>query len=216
MPRNCFASAASAAIFRRRHSALWRFAVFPTSRWCIASGRGHRRREAIFARAGNGASLCAVRKGMSIDTTMGLTPTGGIPMGTRSGDLDPGAYSSSCAMRSWARISLKNCSTIRAASCSFFRESDVKSLEERAAQAFHMALNIFATSVRKVIGVASSPRRDRSSRLHGRYPGSTVITFDPWPPTASSSSALPQKRYRLFAQRKRHKSRACRRMMAER
>src|SRR6202790_98988 len=45
---------------------------------------------AIFAHLGNGASLCAVRNGLSVDTTMGLTPAGGIPMGTRSGDLDPG------------------------------------------------------------------------------------------------------------------------------
>src|SRR5580700_3599787 len=47
---------------------------------------------AIFAHLGNGASLCALRNGRSIDTTMGLTPTGGIPMGTRSGDLDPGVF----------------------------------------------------------------------------------------------------------------------------
>lgn len=47
---------------------------------------------AIFAHLGNGASLCALRNGVSVDTTMGLTPTGGIPMGTRSGDLDPGVF----------------------------------------------------------------------------------------------------------------------------
>ncbi len=44
----------------------------------------------ILAHLGNGASLAAVYKGKSIDTSMGLTPTGGIPMSTRSGDLDPG------------------------------------------------------------------------------------------------------------------------------
>ncbi len=44
----------------------------------------------VIAHLGNGASLAALRDGRSIDTTMGLTPTGGIPMGTRSGDLDPG------------------------------------------------------------------------------------------------------------------------------
>lgn len=44
----------------------------------------------VIAHLGNGASLCAVRDGESIDTTMGLTPTGGIVMGTRPGDLDPG------------------------------------------------------------------------------------------------------------------------------
>lgn len=44
----------------------------------------------ILAHLGNGASLAAVRDGRSVDTSMGLTPTGGVPMGTRTGDLDPG------------------------------------------------------------------------------------------------------------------------------
>ena len=38
---------------------------------------------------GQGSSICAIKDGKSIDTSMGLTPLGGIPMGTRSGDLDP-------------------------------------------------------------------------------------------------------------------------------
>jgi len=45
----------------------------------------------IVAHLGSGASLTAIRHGLSIDTSMGLTPAGGIIMGTRSGDLDPGA-----------------------------------------------------------------------------------------------------------------------------
>ena len=44
----------------------------------------------ILAHLGNGASLAAVRDGRSIDTSMGFTPAGGLPMGTRTGDLDPG------------------------------------------------------------------------------------------------------------------------------
>jgi acetate kinase len=44
----------------------------------------------ILAHLGNGASLAAVYKGKSVDTSMGFTPTGGVPMSTRSGDLDPG------------------------------------------------------------------------------------------------------------------------------
>jgi acetate kinase len=47
-------------------------------------------RRAVFAHLGNGASMVAVRDGVAVDTTMGLTPTGGLVMGTRSGDLDPG------------------------------------------------------------------------------------------------------------------------------
>lgn len=43
----------------------------------------------ILAHLGNGASLAAVKEGKSRDTSMGFTPTSGIPMGTRTGDLDP-------------------------------------------------------------------------------------------------------------------------------
>jgi acetate kinase len=45
---------------------------------------------AVLAHLGNGASLAAVHDGRPVDTTMSFTPTGGIVMGTRSGDLDPG------------------------------------------------------------------------------------------------------------------------------
>ena len=44
----------------------------------------------ILAHLGNGASLAAVRDGKSMDTSMSFTPTAGVPMSTRSGDLDPG------------------------------------------------------------------------------------------------------------------------------
>jgi acetate kinase len=47
-------------------------------------------RRAIIAHLGNGASMVALKDGLPMDTSMGLTPTGGFMMGTRSGDLDPG------------------------------------------------------------------------------------------------------------------------------
>jgi acetate kinase len=50
----------------------------------VAAGR------VVVAHLGNGASMAAVRGGGGVDTTMGFTPTGGLVMGTRSGDLDPG------------------------------------------------------------------------------------------------------------------------------
>ncbi len=50
----------------------------------VAQGR------VILAHLGSGASLAAVRNGQSIDTSMGFTPTGGVLMSTRTGDLDPG------------------------------------------------------------------------------------------------------------------------------
>ena len=53
----------------------------------VASGK------VILAHLGGGASLAAVLNGRSLDTSMGFTPTAGIMMGTRSGDLDPGLLS---------------------------------------------------------------------------------------------------------------------------
>jgi acetate kinase len=44
----------------------------------------------VLAHLGSGASMAAVQDGRGIDTSMGFTPSGGLPMGTRSGDLDPG------------------------------------------------------------------------------------------------------------------------------
>jgi acetate kinase len=44
----------------------------------------------VLAHLGNGASLAAVKDGKSVDTSMGFTPTAGVAMGTRSGDIDPG------------------------------------------------------------------------------------------------------------------------------
>lgn len=44
----------------------------------------------VIAHLGSGASLVALKNGKSVDTTMGMTPASGIPMSTRSGDLDPG------------------------------------------------------------------------------------------------------------------------------
>ena len=54
------------------------------------SGPDAARGRVILAHLGAGASLAAVRNGQSLDTSMGFTPTAGLVMGTRSGDLDPG------------------------------------------------------------------------------------------------------------------------------
>jgi acetate kinase len=111
---------------------------------------------AIFAHLGNGASLCALRNGRSIDTTMGLTPTGGILMGTRSGDLDPGVFL--YLMRNGKLDAdeledlLNHQSGLYALSAG---ESDVEALEERAVRKDPLAvlaLDVFATSIRKAIG----------------------------------------------------------------
>jgi acetate kinase len=54
------------------------------------AGPGTASGSVIIAHLGSGASLAAIKNGASIDTTMGFTPAGGVVMGTRPGDLDPG------------------------------------------------------------------------------------------------------------------------------
>jgi acetate kinase len=111
---------------------------------------------AIFAHLGNGASLCAVRNKMSLDTTMGLTPTGGIPMGTRSGDLDPGVILYLLRNEKLGADDLEDLLNHRSGLFALsLGESDVKALVARAQSGepkATLALDIFAISVRKVIG----------------------------------------------------------------
>jgi acetate kinase len=57
---------------------------------CRRSGSATPPERVILAHLGNGASLAAVKDGVCIDTTMAMTPTSGVPMGTRSGDIDAG------------------------------------------------------------------------------------------------------------------------------
>ena len=53
-------------------------------------GKPYNQLKTIVCHLGNGASICAVDHGKSVDTSMGLTPLAGVIMGTRSGDIDPG------------------------------------------------------------------------------------------------------------------------------
>lgn len=81
-----------------RRSGLRRFGFHGTSHKYVA----HRAAEEIgqpltdlriiSLHLGNGASACAIQRGISIDSSMGLTPLEGLVMGTRSGDVDPGAF----------------------------------------------------------------------------------------------------------------------------
>ena len=111
---------------------------------------------AIFAHLGNGASLCALRNKVSIDTTMALTPAGGIPMGTRSGDLDPGVIVYLLRTEQLGPDEIEDLTNHQSGLFALSSgESDVKLLEARARSDdphATLALNVFAISVRKVIG----------------------------------------------------------------
>lgn len=63
--------------------------LYVTKRTAALLGKDPHKVNAIICHIGNGASICAVKDGVSIDTSMGLTPLEGLVMGTRSGDFDP-------------------------------------------------------------------------------------------------------------------------------
>jgi acetate kinase len=107
----------------------------------------------VIAHLGSGASLCAVRDGKSVDTSMGLTPTGGIPMATRTGDLDPGVLVYLMRTGSLDADALEQLlnreSGMKGLSAS---SDDMQSLLERTDADGRLAVDIFCTAVTKTIG----------------------------------------------------------------
>jgi len=109
----------------------------------------------ILAHLGHGSSLAAVASGRCVDTTMGFSPTGGLPMGTRSGDLDPGVF---FAMLRADRLSPEALREILNSESGLLGLSgttaDVRDLLEREAHDPRAAeaLDVFCYQVRKGIG----------------------------------------------------------------
>lgn len=109
----------------------------------------------IVAHLGNGSSLCALRSGQSIETTMGLTPTGGIPMSTRSGDLDPGVLLFLLRTENMTPDNLEALLTQRSGLKAIGGDSDMKALLTRSAAgdpSAAAAIDTFVHAIRLVIG----------------------------------------------------------------
>ncbi|HEX4006445.1 MAG TPA: acetate/propionate family kinase [Acidobacteriaceae bacterium] len=110
----------------------------------------------VGAHLGSGASLVALRKGVSIDTSMGMTPVGGIPMATRSGDFDPGVVLFLMRTEQLSADALESLlnhdSGLGALSGG---ESDMRLIEQCAEKGdakAQLALDVFAHGARKMIG----------------------------------------------------------------
>jgi acetate kinase len=109
----------------------------------------------VIAHLGSGASLAAVKDGRSIDTTMGLTPTGGIAMATRPGDLDPGVLLYLLRQKHMTVDGLETLlnheSGLKGLSG---RTGDMRQLEAAATAGdadATLAIDVFCRSIRKVI-----------------------------------------------------------------
>lgn len=105
---------------------------------------------------GNGSSLCAVRGGKSLDTTMGFTPLAGVVMGTRCGDVDPAIVSFIAEMEAMSLRAINEMLNKKSGVLGISDvSSDFRDLEQSAAAGEHrarLALEIFCYSVSKGIG----------------------------------------------------------------
>ncbi len=109
----------------------------------------------IIAHLGNGSSLAAVRNGRCVDTSMGYTPAGGVMMGTRSGDLDPGV--------AWQLLQIEHLSPQQFSSM-LNHESGLKGVSETSADMRELlaqeqedvraaeAVELYCYQIRKCIG----------------------------------------------------------------
>lgn len=113
----------------------------------------------VIAHLGNGASITAVRNGRSIDTSMGLTPTGGVIMGTRCGDLDPGVLIYLMRRRGLDAEQLEQLVDHRSGLLGISGESsDMRELHHSAATSpdARLAIAMFCYSVRKAIAAMAA------------------------------------------------------------
>jgi len=109
----------------------------------------------IILHLGSGASVTAVQQGRSLDTTMGLTPTGGIPMGTRSGDLDPGILLRLLHEQRYSAKALEHLLNHEAGLKGVGGSADMVELLARARAGNQQALTaieLFAYAIKKQIG----------------------------------------------------------------
>lgn len=129
---------------------------FVSKRACEFLGLDYNKARIITAHIGNGASMCAIKEGKCIDTTMGLTPTEGLMMGTRVGDVDPGALvfigeKEGMSMVQLSEVINKKSGVLGVSGVS----SDMREIEDAIAQGNErakLALEMYDYRIKKYVG----------------------------------------------------------------
>lgn len=104
---------------------------------------------------GNGASVCAINRGQSMDSSMGMTPLEGLVMGTRSGDVDPGAFGFLSRELGLSVQEIEDALYGESGLKGLAGSSDMRDIEERAAKGdpqAQLAIEIYAYRARKYVG----------------------------------------------------------------
>ncbi len=109
----------------------------------------------VTAHLGSGASICAIEKGRSIDTSMGMTPLGGVMMGTRGGDLDPGALMFIADQKGYSVAEIDRVLQKQSGLKGICGSNDMRDIHARAAdgdQRARLALDMFMHRIRQYMG----------------------------------------------------------------
>ena len=130
---------------------------FVSKRAAELVGRPYDQVKTVVCHLGNGASICAVENGKSVDTSMGLTPLEGLVMGTRSGDIDPAILEFISKKEGLDIAGLMNMLNKKSGvfGLSNNLSSDFRDLEEGADsgnEQAKIALEVFAYRVAKYVG----------------------------------------------------------------
>ena len=130
---------------------------FVSKRVAELVGKAYDETKTIVCHLGNGASICAVENGKSVDTSMGLTPLEGLVMGTRSGDIDPAIMEFLAKKENLDIAGLMNVLNKKSGvyGLSNNLSSDFRDLSEAAAdgnEIAELALDVFAYRVAKYVG----------------------------------------------------------------
>ncbi|MCO5064055.1 MAG: acetate/propionate family kinase [Rhizobiaceae bacterium] len=111
--------------------------------------------QVVSVHLGNGASVCAVNRGKSMDSSMGMTPLEGLVMGTRSGDVDPGAFGFLSRQFGFSVQQIEDALYNDSGLKGLTGSSDMRDIEASAANGHpdaQLAIEIYAYRARKYIG----------------------------------------------------------------
>jgi acetate kinase len=109
----------------------------------------------VSAHLGSGASICAIENGRSIDTSMGMTPLGGVIMGTRGGNIDPGVLTYIAEQKGYTIQELDRVLQKQSGLKGICGSNDMRDIHRRAAAGdprAHLALDMFVHRTRQYIG----------------------------------------------------------------
>jgi acetate kinase len=160
MPKHAYMYAIPYALYKkygiRRYGFHGTSHRYVSARACEILGEDSRGLKIITCHLGNGASVCAIKDGISVDTSMGFTPLEGLIMGTRSGDIDMGAVA---YIMDKEKIGTKSASTLFNKHSGLLgisgMSSDMREIREAANNGDEralLAIKMFDYRVKKYIG----------------------------------------------------------------